>query len=794
MFKKFLAAVLAVAMFATMWIVPVGADIILPEGEHFTLVANDTEAFSAGDKVEIVFTLTDVPAEMLFAAIDLTIAYNADALAPVEDEFVSNCAEINASTPQDDAWEMIPRVEADAREIVLGFIEDGDKMEGSNPNGLKITLVFTALRDSVDGENLAWSTCCEALDAEEYEAVYGNGVLVKAKASAVVPVPTEEPTPVPTEVPTPAPTEVPTPAPTEVPTPVPTEEPTPVPTEEPTPVPTEEPTPAPTEVPTPAPTEEPTPAPTEEPTPAPTEEPTPAPTAAPEEDIIDADALLAKLDALCAELLANATPEQKEILEPVIAEVKVAAKAIIAQITPENIEALEELVAEFEVVVKEAADKAIEDLKAYIEAYINDTTTKLFEIIFNATTGIYEITGDDYYVAIGGSTAAGIGIGRDDATYTDLLFDTLGINGTVLADVDLASDDIVAYIEANADEIAKATLITYQLDASNIVMSVLEDKETVTGTVLGAVEEIITEAIEILEKDWASYGDYIDAAAISAEIKAALPEDVKAVIEENAIDVDAIVETVVATVKYIINEVDAAAKDAADVLGQVKETEAKVRIACELAEKLVTAAITYTVENINAIEAIQDINSDALIMAVGLYNPLQGLTVTVDGKTIDVGEIFDYVVAATDLYNFIYAVVDGGVVFVDVSETETNGINENIVLDDITSEDMMAIIGKLISLKSDMNANVNGHEYIYEQIMSSLIVIDSVLYGDADGNGVVNSIDAMVVLQYDVELIGEEEIDLLAADVDGNGVVNSIDAMLILQYDVELITVFPVEE
>ncbi|MBE7057273.1 MAG: hypothetical protein E7388_07545 [Ruminococcaceae bacterium] len=77
--------------------------------------------------------------------------------------------------------------------------------------------------------------------------------------------------------------------------------------------------------------------------------------------------------------------------------------------------------------------------------------------------------------------------------------------------------------------------------------------------------------------------------------------------------------------------------------------------------------------------------------------------------------------------------------------------------------------------------------------MNALTITVPVLYGDADGNGVVNSIDAMVVLQYDVELIGEDEIDLIAGDVDGDGVVNSIDAMLILQYDVELITEFPVE-
>ena len=68
-----------------------------------------------------------------------------------------------------------------------------------------------------------------------------------------------------------------------------------------------------------------------------------------------------------------------------------------------------------------------------------------------------------------------------------------------------------------------------------------------------------------------------------------------------------------------------------------------------------------------------------------------------------------------------------------------------------------------------------------------------ILYGDADGSGTVDAIDAMVVLQRDVELIGDNQIELNAADVDGDGTVNAIDAMLILQYDVELIESFPVE-
>ena len=69
----------------------------------------------------------------------------------------------------------------------------------------------------------------------------------------------------------------------------------------------------------------------------------------------------------------------------------------------------------------------------------------------------------------------------------------------------------------------------------------------------------------------------------------------------------------------------------------------------------------------------------------------------------------------------------------------------------------------------------------------------NVIYGDADSNGKVDAIDAMVVLQYDVEIIEASEINLTAADADGDGTVNAIDAMLILQYDVEIINKFPVE-
>lgn len=59
--------------------------------------------------------------------------------------------------------------------------------------------------------------------------------------------------------------------------------------------------------------------------------------------------------------------------------------------------------------------------------------------------------------------------------------------------------------------------------------------------------------------------------------------------------------------------------------------------------------------------------------------------------------------------------------------------------------------------------------------------------GDVNGDDKVNSTDAVLILQYDVNLITASDLNLQAADVNGDGAVNSTDAVLILQYDVGLV-------
>lgn len=68
-----------------------------------------------------------------------------------------------------------------------------------------------------------------------------------------------------------------------------------------------------------------------------------------------------------------------------------------------------------------------------------------------------------------------------------------------------------------------------------------------------------------------------------------------------------------------------------------------------------------------------------------------------------------------------------------------------------------------------------------------------VLLGDVNGDTYINSIDAMMVLQYYVGFLTADKLNVAAGDVNGDELVNSIDAMLILQRYVAFIDKFPAE-
>jgi len=71
--------------------------------------------------------------------------------------------------------------------------------------------------------------------------------------------------------------------------------------------------------------------------------------------------------------------------------------------------------------------------------------------------------------------------------------------------------------------------------------------------------------------------------------------------------------------------------------------------------------------------------------------------------------------------------------------------------------------------------------------------IDSPLFGDVNEDGLVNSLDASLILRNVVGAIELSDDQRLKADVTGNGEVTAYDAYLVLQFTVGLIDVFPVK-
>ena len=60
-----------------------------------------------------------------------------------------------------------------------------------------------------------------------------------------------------------------------------------------------------------------------------------------------------------------------------------------------------------------------------------------------------------------------------------------------------------------------------------------------------------------------------------------------------------------------------------------------------------------------------------------------------------------------------------------------------------------------------------------------------------NGDSLVDTLDAMLILRWDAELIGADELNLKAGDVNGDTLVDTLDAMLILRLDAELIDKLP---
>lgn len=95
----------------------------------------------------------------------------------------------------------------------------------------------------------------------------------------------------------------------------------------------------------------------------------------------------------------------------------------------------------------------------------------------------------------------------------------------------------------------------------------------------------------------------------------------------------------------------------------------------------------------------------------------------------------------------------------------------------------------------DSYTEPNGHSYVDGECEHcGEADPDAILMGDVNGDGQVNYLDAMLIAQFYVGDIEEDELNLAAADVNGDGIVNYLDAMMVAQFYVGDIDSFPAED
>lgn len=352
---------------------------------------------------------------------------------------------------------------------------------------------------------------------------------------------------------------------------------------------------------------------------------------------------------------------------------------------------------------------------AAVEKAIADLESEIVARYAAALVGEYTLCTDHNYVALGNGTTAAGGYVDAVAAYIDP-----ELKANNLGDKDLEMAGVVDYITDNAADIANATLITYNMDASDFVNTVLQGEANwekyISDDAMKVAQEIKTMILTELNRDLDA--DVAVAAAEYERVKAEVLAEIEKVCDPAIFD-EAIAYVDQWTYEQFAKALAAAKEVQATVLGKLDSVynNETLKAADPYLEKLVFAAVTYGVETVYALEGIRAINDDALLVVAGMHNPIQGLEIVINDETIAIGDAFELIIEATNVYYLGYAMISQNAVFVDVSETTINGF-EGVTLD---LDNFFGMISFIRNLDKRMAVDEAGQAYIAEQITKAIV-------------------------------------------------------------------------
>lgn len=326
--------------------------------------------------------------------------------------------------------------------------------------------------------------------------------------------------------------------------------------------------------------------------------------------------------------------------------------------------------------LNELVDGGLTPIVAALKDTFNSIKTKIENAAYNATH--LNVSCSVNYYIYSGNYAAELA-SADDATAPRLVF------------VDSANDADVISVQMTANEIAYAIAeVAYSIYMGTGTESHDWSELINTERLMALLEKIFTEvdnAAQYIEK-------------IQTRIEEEFPQ----------------------LVPYIKAAEDKILAWLETQLGEIIDPEEITALLRQLTPYVETLAYEVVAKVIDTYETVRDLKATGKkVILVGMYNPLAGASVTMNGTTVDLDSLFNYLIGAFDIAGIVYAVLADNVTYVSASGAAVDSLG-NLNVDEVGSslDDLAAATDWLQGLQTNV-ANEEGRAYIAAQIRAAMI-------------------------------------------------------------------------
>ena len=491
------------------------------------------------------------------------------------------------------------------------------------------------------------------------------------------------------------------------------------------------------------------------------------------------EAVKTQLNAVIATLQAQYDRLAKDIatvnadLECMTEHLDAALKAAHDQIVAEVTAAYEKALAELKQAVadlKAAMNKAIADLEAAVDAQVKALEAELAKLQKKLTDAINGVLN---------------GIKNKIETELKGLANAIEAlkNALVEAGINSIEELVDALIKACEDMLYAATHADLVIDYDFKYVALGDGSAVADGYAEALAETLNAEAAEngikkgITFVNEAKAGNTVaaEAANLSAEVADAdlitlgfsqaemMGQALKTMINQEKVDWAALLgEEAVPYVEQALEKVYAEVDKAV-------ENEQIAEMVKGVLEAYAYGAVEYAVQMPALLQGIRAVNKDAIVMVVGMYNPLDGVSIA-GFDLSQFNEYFDYLVDGVAVYGIGLAMLTNQVDYVDARDVAV-------------AQPTLGLMDMVALLDGDVSAlypSAAGHDYIAAQLADALNLSFAGLLGDVDGNGKVNGFDLLRLKKY---LSGEDvEIVRGNADTTKDGKINGFDLLKLKKY------------